>query len=290
MLDATSPFEAQTAPKDKVGVEGRAEIHFANSGGATRLARLYQHEPLRVLFPAPAGGDILQAALVTTSGGLVGGDRLSLDITAEADAAAMAVAQAAEKVYRSTGEDCVIDVDLRADAGAWLEYLPQETILFDGARLRRKTQIHLHPEARILAGEILVFGRIGRGERLTLGFVRDAWSVAVGGRPAWNDALRLDGDIGAKIGHAAGLGGAASMATAVYGGPDTADHLDYGRDYFAESQDGVIGGASLVNGILTARWIGQDAQALRKSFANYWAGLRARIMGYPAKLPRLWDV
>ena len=115
------------------------------------------------------------------------------------------------------------------------------------------------------------------------------------------DALGLDGDIGAKIEHPAGLGGSPSMATAVYAGPDAADNLGYGRDYFAENADGVIGGASLVSGVLTARyqlasepvdnrWIGENPLALRHSFANYWAGLRARIMGYPAKLPRLWDV
>ena len=285
MLEATSPFEAQTAK-----VDGRAEISFAHRGGQTRLAHLYQHEPLRVLFPAPANGDIPQAALVTTSGGLVGGDHLAITITNEAGSSAMAVAQAAEKVYRSTGEDCVIDVDLNAEDGAWLEYLPQETILFDGARLRRQTNIHAHPNARLLAGEVLVFGRIGRGERMQSGLVRDAWKVSIGGRLTWADALRLDGDIVAQLDHPAGLGGAASMATAVYVGPDAADHLDYGRAFFSNCEDGVIGGASLVNGVATARWIGADARALRKSFADYWAGLRARIMGYPARLPRLWHV
>ena len=78
MLDATSPFEAQSAREDKTRVDGRAEIRFAQKGGQTRLARLYQHEPLRVLFPAPASGDIPQAALVTTSGGLVGGVPLTM--------------------------------------------------------------------------------------------------------------------------------------------------------------------------------------------------------------------
>jgi urease accessory protein len=285
MLDATSPFEAL-----RPEVDGRAEIGFAWRDGQTRLAHLFQHEPLRVLFPAPASGDIPQAALVTTSGGLVGGDHLTIAITAEANAAAMAVAQAAEKVYRSTGEDCVISVDLRVDDGAWLEYLPQETILFDGARLRRQTNIDVHPSARLLAGEILVFGRIGRGERMQSGFIRDAWKVSIGGRLTWADALRLEGDMVAQLDHPAGLGGDASMATAVYVGADVADHLEYGRAFFEPGTDGVIGGVSLVNGVAIARWIGADAQALRKSFADYWAGLRARIMGYPAKLPRLWDV
>lgn len=287
MLDVISPFEDPPASEAKVN--GRAEIRFARSGGETRLAHLYQHQPLRVLFPAPAGGDIPQAALVTTSGGLVGGDRMSLDMGVGPGAAAIAMAQAAEKIYRSTGDDCLVDVNLSAEDGAWLEYLPQETILFDGARLGRKTSIETHPTARVLAGEILVFGRIGRGERMNSGFVRDAWTVAVGGQRVWADALHLDGDIGQALDHPAGLGGAIAMASAVYVGPDAADNLDHARDHFGETA-GVIGGVSLVNGVLNARWIGEDALALRNSFANYWAGLRARIMGHPAALPRLWHV
>ncbi|MAF48541.1 MAG: urease accessory protein UreD [Rhodospirillales bacterium] len=291
MLDVISPFE--TPPVELRGseakVNGRAEIRFAKSGSETRLAHLYQHEPLRVLFPAPAGGDIPQAALVTTSGGLVGGDKMSIEIGADRGAAAIAIAQAAEKVYGSAGEDCVIGVDLRAEDGAWLEYLPQETILFDGARLNRGTKIDAHPTARVLAGEILVFGRIGRGERMNSGFVHDAWTVASGGRAVWADALHLDGDIGQALDHPAGLGGAIAVATAVYVGPDAADNLDHARGHFGETA-GVIGGVSLVNGVLVARWIGEDQLALRNSFAKYWAGLRARIMGYPAALPRLWHV
>ena len=84
MLDVTSPSE-----EIKTGrVAGRAEIGFAVSDGESRLAHLFQHEPLRVLFPAPAAGDIPSAALVTTSGGLVGGDHLSIRVSAEAGATA----------------------------------------------------------------------------------------------------------------------------------------------------------------------------------------------------------
>ena len=286
MVDATSRSEESKTGK----VAGRAEIGFAVSDGASRLAHLFQHEPLRVLFPTPTAGDIPSAALVTTSGGLVSGDHLSIYVNAEAGATAMTVGSAAEKIYRSAGEDCVILVQLKAGDGAWLEYLPQETILFDGARLRRKTQLDLHPGGRLLAGEITVLGRIGRGERMGSGFVHDVWSVSIGGCRIWVDALRLGGDLAARLDHPAGLGGATSLATAVYGGPDVTDQLEYGRDFFARSRNGVLGGATLVNGILVARWIGADAQILRQSFAAYWAGLRARIMGLPAHLPRLWHI
>ena len=98
------------------------------------------------------------AALVTTSGGLVGGDRIDVAASVDDGAAAVVTAQAAEKVYRSTGPDCHIAVTLRAAAGSWLEWLPQETILFDGARLRRTVRIDCAPTGRVLAGEFLVLG------------------------------------------------------------------------------------------------------------------------------------
>ena len=108
-------------------------------GDAIRLAHLYQRDPLRVLFPAPEANDIPLAILLTTSGGLVAGDRLAIDIKVGEGTAAHVTAAAAEKVYRSTGATTVITQQLRVAEGAWLEYLPPETILFDGARLRRES-------------------------------------------------------------------------------------------------------------------------------------------------------
>ncbi|MBF0392683.1 MAG: urease accessory protein UreD, partial [Alphaproteobacteria bacterium] len=129
----------------KPAVDGSAELAFAWREGASRLAHLYQHDPLRVLFPLSPAGEPPEAALITTSGGLVGGDRLTIAVEARDNAACTVVAQAAEKVYRSLGADVAVSVRLTACPGAWLEWLPQETILFDGARLRRATLIERSP-------------------------------------------------------------------------------------------------------------------------------------------------
>jgi len=273
-----------------VRTEGGAVVHFANHGAVTRLARLYQHDPVRVLFPSGPPGDVTQAALVTTSGGLVGGDKIDIEIRAGTGAEVQIVAQAAEKIYRSAGEDCAVQVALGAGDNAWLEYLPQETILFDGARLGRRTRIEAHPRARVLAGEMVVFGRIGSGERMASGFIRDAWNVFIGGRRQWADALHLDGNIGRALDHPAGLNGADGMATAVYAGPDAADCLNFARRLLDGGRPGVLAGATIVNGLLVARWIGADVQEMRASFADYWAGLRHRIKGLPECLPRLWHI
>ena len=133
--------------------------------GTTRLARLFQKAPLRVLMPRPAPGEPPCAVLLNTSGGIVGGDALQVEVRLEAGAAAVVTSQAAEKAYRSAGADATLDVALDLADGAWLEWLPQETILFDGARLRRRLRVDAAAQARLLAIDMLVFGRRARGER-----------------------------------------------------------------------------------------------------------------------------
>ena len=293
MFDATSQSEAR--PDARVGTlaDGRAEIEFATDRGAidapTRLVHLYHRDPLRFLFPTPAAGDCLQAGLVTTSGGLVGGDRLAIDIKTRERAMASISPSAAEKVYRSTGADTEIDVTLTADGQSWLEWLPQETILFNDSRLRRITRIEANGDARVLAGEMLVFGRIGRGERLTRGLVRECWEVRRDGRLTWVDNLHLEDDIAETLAHPAGFGGATAAATALYVGADSDAVLADARASLNDVE-GVRSAATAVNGVVVVRFLGAEALPLRGAFGTFWASLRARAAKLPAKLPRLWHV
>src|SRR5260370_9095965 len=148
-------------------VSGVAEIGFAAHGGATRRSHLYQCTPMRVLFPAPEVGEAGLAVLVTTSGGLVAGDRVRVAIRLDPGAVVQVTASAAEKIYRSTGATTEIVQDMSVAEAAWLEYLPPETILFDGARLRRHTTIALAPGGGFLGAGILVFGARARGHAFT---------------------------------------------------------------------------------------------------------------------------
>lgn len=269
---------------------GAAKITFRHDGRVTRLADLYHHDPLRVVFPNPAPGEPPSAVLVTTSGGLVGGDRLDVDVTLEADAQAMVLGQAAEKIYRSAGTDCRIAVGLRADAGSWLEYLPQETILFEGARMRRNTRIDAAPGARVLAGEMLVFGRVARGETVTGGLVRDAWEIRRDGKLVWADALHMETPLAEVLAHPAGFDGAIACATVVYMGDDAAERLDFARAALGAEGADLRGGATVVNGVLIMRWLGRDAFTLRRAFGSFWSAFRQETAGLPAALPRLWHM
>lgn len=283
MSGVTLPFEAPL-PR----MQGRAEIGVVHADGRDRLAHLYQRAPLRVLFPDPPAGDPPHAALVTTSGGLAGGDRLEVAVKAGPQAALLVVGSAAEKVYRSTWADTVMEVALNAAAGARLEYLPQETILFEGARLRRTTRIDVAAESKVLAGEILIFGRAARAEKLTCGLVREAWEIRRDGRLIWADALHLENDLAALLAAPAGFNGATAAAAVVCLGTDPAALRDQARalnaDYAGRFAAGVI------KDILVARWLDNDAMRLRGAFATTWKTLRHATLDLPARLPRLWDI
>ncbi len=272
------------------GVRGRADVVFVRRQERTALASLFQHDPLRVLFPTPPSGELTGAVFVTTSGGLVGGDEIAVRIAAGEGTAVLASPQAAEKVYRSAGADCRIDMRLEAGPDAWLEWLPQETIVFDGARLRRRTVIEAAPGARVLAGEMLALGRAAMGERLSAGLLREVWEVREDGRLRWADMLHLDKGMAGMLAHPAGLGGAVACATAVYVADDAAARLDVARALLEDAGHGVRSAATQVNGVLVARWIAWEGAALRRAYGAFWAGFRRQVAGLPARLPRLWYI
>jgi urease accessory protein len=272
---------------------GAAEIGFRHCDGATRLSHLYQRDPLRVLFPSPAPGDPLLAALVTTSGGLVAGDRLDIAIRLAPGAAAHVTASAAEKIYRSIGPTTTIHQSLSIAAGAALEFLPLETILFDGARLWRETTIELGTDAGFLGGDMLVFGRRARGERFTKGFLRQVWEVWREGKLVWGDALHLEDDIAGIVGDPACFDGAAAFATLILApfGRDPRGFLDSARAAQSAGETPTLrAGATAIGGLVVARWLAADAAELRRAYADLACHLRCEAMGLAPRLPRFWHL
>lgn len=272
-------------------VHGVAELAFGRRDGCSTLVRLHQRAPMRVLFPRPTEPDLPLAALVLTSGGLVGGDRIDVCVRVGEGAAALVTGQAAEKVYRSAGEPCRLQVRLAAAAAGWLEWLPQETILFDGARLERRTRLDVTAGARLMAGDIVVFGRAARGEVLTRGAVTDAVDVWCDGRLAFADTFQIEDDPAAVLASPAALAGAAAIATFLYVGNDPAFALAAARELQATgTAPEVRASATVAAGVMVARWLGTDARAVRVCYGAFRAGFRRRVADRPAALPRLWSI
>lgn len=274
------------------GVHGVAEIGFVAKDGASRLAHLYERHPLRVLFPSAPTGDVPTAVLVTTSGGLVAGDRIAVTVTAGAGATAHVTGSAAEKIYRSTGATTVINQELAVENGGWLEFLPPETILFDRAKLRRQIRVELQGDGGFLGGGILVFGRIAMGERFGAGLLHDGWEVHRDGRLVWGDALHVAEDVASIMAHPACFAGADACATLVMAPPggDPRRFVDGARVAQARgAAPGLCAGVTAVNGVLVARWLGEPMR-VRRAYAELACHWRAAAMGLPPRLPRLWHV
>ncbi len=270
--------------------DGAATLTFERGRDGTAIGELYQRDPLRMLFPRPIAGEPLTGVLVTISGGVVGGDRLNIRVSSRSGAAGRVLAQAAEKIYRSTGADSRIGIELRAESDSWLEWLPQETILFDSSRLRRSTEIRAMPGARLLCGEMIVLGRVAMGERMRQGLLRDAWDVYWEDRLIWSDALHLDSGIERVRAATAGFDGARACASVLYVGADARQHIGPARELIDETVERPLrAGASRVGKVLVIRWLGPDSLQLRDAYGRFWAAFRHHLAGYPPIMPTLWQ-
>lgn len=272
------PRDAPAAPNHQ-RADGRAELTLAAAPGGARLRHLYQAAPLRWLFPDAEDDEPKTGALVNVAGGLAGGDRLESALRLGPGARFTATTPAAEKIYRSLGEETAIAAAITVEDGAVCEWLPQETILFDGARLRRRIGFELAPAARLLAAEMLVLGRAAHGETFRRGALRDTWRVRRGGALVWADALHLADPAGARSPFR--LGTANALATILLAAPEAESLRPRARELAG-------GGATLpAPGLLLLRWLG-EAGTLRASVAAAVAALREAAFGHPSRLPRLW--
>ncbi|MCP3396604.1 urease accessory protein UreD [Bradyrhizobium sp. CCGB20] len=253
----------------------RFDVHARD--GVTRRGTLHESGSLRVRFPSPEG-EGLSGVFVNTAGGVAGGDRFDIDIAAGEGSRLTLTTAAAEKVYRAPGAAAQLNIALKVAAGAHLGWLPQETILFDRARVHRRFDIELDEAASLLLCEIVVFGRIAMGERMEQGEFVDRWRLRRGGRLVFAETVRLDGDIGAKLARSAMTKGGAAIGTALIVSGDEAlvERIREASESFA----GEVG-ISAWNGFAMARFCAQDAARLR-------ADMMAVLARTGAALPRLW--
>ena len=246
--------------------------------GLTRRGALHESGSLRVRFPSPEG-DGLSAVLVNTAGGIAGGDRLSVEVTLGEGAHLTLTTAAAEKVYRARDDGAKLNISLKVADGARLAWLPQETILFDQARLSRRIDIDLSEGASLVLGEIVVFGRAAMGETMRRGSFVDRWRFRRGGSLVFAETIRLEGDVGAKLAQGAIAGGGVAVGTLLVV-PGNEDLLARIREVSA-SFGGEVG-LSAWNGFAMVRFCAQDAARLRADMV----AVLGRASAVP--LPRLW--
>jgi urease accessory protein len=257
---------------------GELRVSVKRRDAASVLDGLRQAGCLKARFPRPIEAGWCDITMLNSSGGVAAGDRLDFAFSAGPGARATIAAQAAERFYRALpgGGPSVVRTSVQVAQGAALEWLPQETILFDHSALDRRLIVDVAPDARFLGCEMLVFGRAAMGETVTAAHLRDLIRVERAGMPLLHDAIRLDGAVDVLLARSATGDGARAVSTIVYVAPDAEGRLDAVR----ATGDFPV---SAWNGMLVARLIGPDAALVRRDVLAVLAVLRD---GRP--MPRVW--
>lgn len=249
--------------------------------------------PLKVQRPFyPEGPGVCHSVILHTAGGMVGSDRLSLNIHLQPNAQALITTAAASKIYRSNGLPATQTIHMQVDADACLEWLPQETILFNGAIYRQDIRVELVPNATWLGWEITRFGRSARGEKFSSGEWRSHTEIWQQGQPLWIDRQWLPG-CEEIITSPHGLAGYPITASLTWiGKPVSLElvkkvrNLWHGQD--AHPTSGEAGVTRLTHGFL-CRYRGASTTEARNWFTAVWHLLRQSLLKRPAMLPRVWQ-
>ncbi|WP_417677732.1 urease accessory protein UreD [Roseibium sp.] len=260
-------------------VSGRGHVAFKHASGRTRLSDLHQSGSAKIRLPKVYDG-VPVAVLINTSGGLTGGDRLTYEAGVDAGGHAIVTSQAAERAYRSSGGVAEIENRLTAGNGATLEWLPQETILFNASGLHRTMTVNLSGDARLLAIESVVLGRTAMGETVDRISFRDRWRIQREGRLVFADDVRLEGDASDILKGPATAGGGLAFATLVDCAVDADTRLGLARDALGQLK--IRAAASAWNGVLVVRFVGADGRSLRDGLMTFLETYRS------AGLPRVW--
>ena len=270
-----------------------AELHlgFARSGERTVLRENRHRGPLRVQKALyPEGDAVSQAIVLHPPSGIAGGDHLAISAGIGAGAHAQLTTPGAGKWYRSGGAEASQSLDLGVADGATLEWLPQETIVFDGARARMETRVSLAADSRYIGWDILCLGRAAAGERFANGRFDLYFRVDRSNQPIWLERGGFDGS-DPMLSSPAGWAGATVCGTLLCTFPELpqqAAALLEALRAFAPA-DGARYGLSALPGILVARYLGDSSEVARLWFAELWKILRPACCGRPAVLPRIWN-
>jgi len=272
--------------KDLQRADGSCRIVVDGSERGTRVIDVFQKSPIRVLFPRTCAMTMEEAVIINIAGGVAGGDHLECCVVALTGASIAVTSQAAEKVYRALDEPARIATKLTASAGAKLAWLPQETIAFNGARLRRETEISLTSGAELLALECLVLGRAAHGEDMVGGFISDSWRVKHDGRLIWADSFRLTDDVFPHLRRKALLAGFKAIGTVIYFGPDLQSRLEYLREIASAEYNFAV---TSIGGLIIVRLAAKASFDLKCTLRSFLERFSSALGTGPFRVPKMWS-
>lgn len=275
------------ATASRAGWLARLQLEYAVAHARTALTRRSHTGPLVVQKPLyPEGPDVCHTLILHPPGGIAGGDILEIDVRLNAGAQVLVTMPGATKWYRTQDAAATQSLTVSVDAGAVIEWLPPETIIFDRASARMRTSIELAAGAAYLGWEILCLGRTASGETFDAGDVRQATELSVAGELVWSERCRLAGGAPLLM-SAAGMGGAPVSALMLAAGKSVAPAV------VAQCREVTLdgparSGITAMPNVLAARYLGHSSEQARQYFIALWRVLRPFIAGRDAVTPRIW--
>jgi urease accessory protein len=277
-MDSPLAVEPRGDRANRQRARAEARASFARVGARTAPERLFETGGLRWRFPRSLSP--CEAAIVNTGGGVAGGDSYSVSLMLSEGTEVEATTPSAERIYRSDGPAASIATRLVLKPRARLFWLPQETLMFEGARLERRLDVDTSGEGAFIVAETLVFGRLAMGERRIDATLRDSWRVRRDGRLVFADETRLE-HAGATLERKAVGRGARALSTIVASAPDIEARLPDLRAALDASGSDIESGASAFDGLIVVRLLAASSDRLR-------AALIASIVALGGRKPRLW--
>jgi urease accessory protein len=273
--------------KDLQRADGCGRLVLSGLENGTRIEDVFERSPIRIMFPRIGSRPVEEAVLINTGGGVAGGDRLECSVAALPGASIAVTSQAAEKVYRALYEPARVVTRLKARESAKLAWLPQETIVFNRARLHRRTEIEFFSGAELLALEWLVLGRAAHGEVVMGGNIVDSWRVKRDGRLIWADSFRITDDIFPHLQRKALLSNCNAIATLIYFGPCLDKRLDFLREIIAHL--GCNCAATLVSGLIVVRFAAKESSDLKLALRRFLEQFGPELGSGPFRVPKMWS-
>jgi urease accessory protein len=275
-----------TAPKHQVGWRAELALEYQRRNQRTVLATRRHDGPLVVQKPLyPEGEGVCHTIIVHPPGGIVGGDEIEMVVRAGAQAHALLTTPGAGKWYRSAGTRARQRLTFDIETGAFLEWLPQENIIFDGALADLNTEVRLSGNASFIGWEIFCLGRTGYGESFTQGVCRTRTLIQRNGKPLWFERANLRGG-GAELRSPGVMAGEPVAGAFIATGPGVDDGvLRLCRD--AKPRDGE-GAVTLLPGLLAGRYLGSSSESAKNYFIQLWHIMRPALAARAAVEPRIW--
>jgi urease accessory protein len=277
----------QPSDRDLQRADGCGRLVLSGAENGTRIEDVFERSPTRIVFPRTGSRPVEEAVIINTGGGVAGGDRLECSVNAFPGASIAVTSQAAEKVYRALHDPAHVATRLKAGESARLAWLPQETIVFNGARLHRTTEIELFSGAELLALEWLVLGRAAHGEVVVGGSITDRWRVKKEGRLIWADSFRISNEIFVYLNRKVLLSTFNSIATLVYFGPDLDRRLELLRQILSSLECDCA--VTLVSGLIVARFATKQSSDLKLALRSFLQQFGPEVGSGPFRVPKMWS-